>query len=96
MVAVQGNKRFAAYPRVPTVSETPVSNPEGKKLLELLNILNESGRMVHGPPGVPKTGASFWIKPWKQSLKEPALIDWAKKNDLRTMPRCQGTSVRPS
>jgi len=62
MVAVQGSKRFPSYPRVPTVSETPIPNPEGKKYLELLNVLNESGRMVIGPPGLPRTGASSWIK----------------------------------
>jgi tripartite-type tricarboxylate transporter receptor subunit TctC len=82
MVAVQGLKRFPAYPRVPTVSETPISNPEGKKLLELLNILNESGRMVLGPPGLPVDRRLFLDKALAESLKEPALIEWAKKNDL--------------
>lgn len=86
MVAVQGNKRFPAYPQVPTVSETPVANPEGKKLLELLDTLNKSGRMVIGPPGMPEDRRLFLDKALVKSLKEPALISWAKKSELLPAP----------
>ena len=86
MVAVQGSKRFPSYPRVPTVSETPIPNPEGKKYLELLNVLNESGRMVIGPPGLPEDRRLFLDQALMQSLKEPALIEWAKKSDLQPAP----------
>jgi tripartite-type tricarboxylate transporter receptor subunit TctC len=86
MVAVQGNKRFPAYPRVPTVSETSVPNPEGKKLLELLEILTKAGRMVIAPPGLPEDRRLFLDKALVASLKEPALIDWAKKSDLEPTP----------
>jgi len=86
MVAVQGNNRFPSYPRVLTVSETPVSNPEGKRLLELLNILNESGRVVLAPPGVPEDRRLFLDKALEASLKEPGLLDWARKNGLEAAP----------
>jgi tripartite-type tricarboxylate transporter receptor subunit TctC len=82
MIAVQGDKRFAAYPKVPTVSEHPVASPDGKKLLELLYILSESGRMILAPPGIPPERRRFLEKALLQSLQELALLDWARKNDL--------------
>ena len=86
MVAVQGGKRFPAYPKVAAVSETPVTKPEGKKLLELLNVLNEPGRMVIGPPGLPEDRRLFLDNALIRSMKEPGLIDWAKKNELEVSP----------
>jgi len=87
MVAVQGNKRFPNYPLVPTVSETPTLEPEGKKLLELLNVLGEAGRtVVLGPPGMPEDRRRFLDKALFESLKEPAVLDWAKKNDVEASP----------
>ncbi len=82
MIAVQGDKRFSSYPRIPTLSEHPTAVPEGKKLLELLHILSESGRMILGPPGIPADRRRFLEKALLESLKEPALLDWAKKSDL--------------
>jgi tripartite-type tricarboxylate transporter receptor subunit TctC len=81
-VAVQGPKRFSNFPRVATVAETRITKPEGKKLLELLNLLGESGRVVLAPPGLPEERRLFLEKALIESLKEPAIKDWAKKNDL--------------
>jgi tripartite-type tricarboxylate transporter receptor subunit TctC len=87
MVAVQGPKRFPNYPQVPTVSEIQTLNPEGKKLLEFLNVLGEAGRtVVLGPPGLPEDRRLFLDKALLESLKEPALLDWAKKNELEASP----------
>jgi tripartite-type tricarboxylate transporter receptor subunit TctC len=87
MVAVQGNKRFPNYPQVPTIFETRSIKPEGKKLLELLNVLAEAGRfVVLAPPGVPEERRLFLDKALIDSLKEPALLDWAKKNDVIASP----------
>lgn len=86
MVAVQGNKRFPNYPHVPTVLETPTVAPDGKKLLDLLYILGESGRMILAPPGVPEDRRLYLEKALLESLKEPALLDWANKNDLNPAP----------
>jgi tripartite-type tricarboxylate transporter receptor subunit TctC len=85
MVAVQGPKRFPKFPRVPTVSETPVTK-EGKKLLDLLDVLARTGRVVLAPPGLPEEKRLFLEKALIESLKEPALVDWAKKNDLEPSP----------
>ena len=85
-VAVQGPKRFPNLPRVPTVSETPTTKHEAKKLLDLLKVLGESGRVVLAPPGLPDERRLFLEKALLESLKEPALLDWAKKNDLEPSP----------
>ena len=86
MVAVQGPKRFFNFPRVPTVSETPTTKHEAKQLLELLKVLGESGRVILAPPGLPEERRLFLEKALFESLKEPALVDWAKKNDLEPSP----------
>jgi tripartite-type tricarboxylate transporter receptor subunit TctC len=87
MVAGMGNKRFPNYPHVPTIYETPILNPEGKKLLELLNALGEAGRfVVLAPPGVPEERRLFLDKALINSLREPALLDWAKKNNAVSSP----------
>lgn len=87
MVAVQGSKRFLNFPQVPTVSETPTLNPGGKKLLEFLGVLIEAGRyVVAAPPGLPEDKRLFLEKAFLESLKDPALLDWAKKNDVVASP----------
>ncbi len=101
MVAVQGDRRFPGYPQVPTLLETPALRPEGKKLLELLHVLGESGRMVVlAPPGLPEERRLFLDKALEASLKEPALVNWAKKNDVEPSPlpgdRCKALVHRLS
>ena len=86
MVAVQGSKRLPGYPKVAAVSETAVRNPEGKKLLDLLQALNEPGRMVIGPPAMPEERRLFLDDALTKTLKEPAVLDWARKNDLEPAP----------
>jgi len=85
-VAVQGPKRFPNFPRVKTVSETPVPTPEGKKLLELLDVLARTGRVVLAPPGLQEEKRLFLEKALIESLREPAIVEWAKKNDLEPSP----------
>ena len=87
MVAVQGNKRFHNFPQVPSISEYQPLNPEGKKLLELLNVLIDAGRyVVAAPPGLSEDKRLFLEKAFFESFKEPALQDWAKKSDVVFSP----------
>ena len=87
MVLVQGNKRSPDYPHVPAISELPILNPEGKKLIEFLNALGEAGRLVIlAPPGVPEERRIFLDMALINSLREPALLDWAKKNKAEPSP----------
>ncbi len=78
LIAMLGKKRHPDFPEIPFLFETPGLNQEGKKLLELLSILVESGRMIVAPPGIPEVRRLFLEKALSASLKEPALMDWAK------------------
>jgi tripartite-type tricarboxylate transporter receptor subunit TctC len=78
LMAMLGKKRHPDFPETPAILEIPAP-PEGKKLLELMAILVESGRMIVGPPGLPEDKRLFLENALAASMKEPALIDWAKK-----------------
>lgn len=86
MAAQMGSKRCPRYPEIPTLLETPGLPAEGKKLLELLAILAESGRMVVAPPGTPKDRVAFLEKALMASVKEPALIEWSGKQGMEISP----------
>jgi tripartite-type tricarboxylate transporter receptor subunit TctC len=56
-------------------------------LIELLNTLGEAGRLVIlAPPGVSEERRLFLDKALIKSLKEPALLDWAKKDKAEPSP----------
>ena len=94
LLAVMGKKRNPDFPEVPTFIESPGIKPEGKKLIELLDILIDGGRMIVAPPGVPEERRLFLEKALSDSLKEPAIVDWAKKGDYYISPlsgkECKG------
>jgi len=85
LMAMMGKKRHPDFPETPAILEIPAS-PEGKKLLELLSILVESGRMIVGPPGLPEANRLFLENALSASLKEPALMDWAQKLGYNVNP----------
>ena len=85
LMAMMGKKRHPDFPETPAILEIPAS-PEGKKLLELLSILVESGRMIVGPPGLPEANRLFLENALSTSLKEPALMDWAQKLGYNVNP----------
>jgi len=85
LMAMMGKKRHPDFPETPAILEIPAS-PEGKKLLELLSILVESGRMIVGPPGLPEANRLFLENALSASLKEPALMDWAQKLGYNVSP----------
>lgn len=82
MIAVAGQKRNPDFPAVPTLMETPGLKPESKKLIELIAVITDGGRAIAAPPGIPEDRRLFLEKALLASTKEPALIDWAKKNDF--------------
>ncbi|MFB3884271.1 MAG: Bug family tripartite tricarboxylate transporter substrate binding protein [Thermodesulfobacteriota bacterium] len=85
LIAMMGKKRHPDFPETPAILEIPAP-PEGKKLLELLSILVESGRMIVGPPGLPEEKRLFLENALSASMKEPALLDWAKKLGYNVNP----------
>ncbi|MDI6755790.1 MAG: tripartite tricarboxylate transporter substrate-binding protein [Thermodesulfobacteriota bacterium] len=86
LLAVMGKKRNPDFPEVPTFIESPGIKPEGKKLIELLDILIDGGRMIVAPPGVPEERRLFLERALSVSLKEPAIEDWAKKGEYYISP----------
>lgn len=85
LVAVHGKKRRPDFPNTPAVMEIP-SGAEGKKLLDLLVSLVEGGRMILAPPGVPEEKRLFLEKALSTTLKEPALVEWARKGGFNISP----------
>ena len=86
LLAVMGKKRIPAFPEVLTFMETQGVNPEGKKLIELLDILTDGGRMILAPPDVPEERRLFLEKALLASLKDTAILDWAKKGGYYISP----------
>ena len=85
LMAIMGKKRHPDFPETPASLEIPAPQ-EGKKLLELLTILIESGRMIVGPPGLPEANRLFLENALLASMKEPGLVDWAKKLGYSVSP----------
>jgi tripartite-type tricarboxylate transporter receptor subunit TctC len=86
LASMMGKKRHPDFPETLAILETPGLSPEGKKLLELLTILVESGRMIVAPPGLPEAHRLFLEEALSASLKEAALTEWAKKLGYNVNP----------
>jgi tripartite-type tricarboxylate transporter receptor subunit TctC len=86
LVAVAGKKRDPDFPAAPTALETPGLKPEDKKWLELLDGITEGGRTIAAPPGVPEERRLFLDKALMSSLKEPGLVEWARKVEYNVSP----------
>jgi tripartite-type tricarboxylate transporter receptor subunit TctC len=84
LVAMVGKERYSDFPQTPFLLETPGLSAEGKKLLEILYVTNEAGRMVVAPPKVPEARRSFLETALSKTMKEPALVNWAQKNGFNT------------
>jgi len=84
LVAMIGRERYPDFPQTLHLLETPGLSPEGKKLLEILAVTNDGGRMLVAPPKVPEAKRSFLETALSKAMKEPALTDWAQKNGFNT------------
>jgi len=86
LVCMMGTKRHADFPSVPTVLETPGLTPAGKKLLDVPIVINEAGRMIVAPPGVPEPRRAFLEAALLKALQDPDFVSWVKKNDFTINP----------
>jgi tripartite-type tricarboxylate transporter receptor subunit TctC len=82
LILFLGKKGNADYRQVPAALSAPGIVPGGKKYLELDANLVEAGRMIFTAPGVPEGRVLFLEKALANSMKEPGLLDWAKKDDV--------------
>ena len=90
LISIMGKNRHPDFSEIPAILETPGLSPEGRKLLELLTILVESGRMIVAPPGLPEPHRLFLENALSASLKEPALMEWAQKIGYNLSPLSGG------
>lgn len=86
LIAIMGNKRHPDFPDAPCFAEIPNVKPEGRKYLDLLNMLNDAGRTILSPPGVPEEKRLFLEQALTEGLKDPAFVKWAETNDYIISP----------
>ncbi len=98
LVCMMGAKRHPDFPATPQILETPGLSPEAKKLLEVPIVINEAGRMIVAPPGVPEPRRAFLEAGLLKALQDPEFTTWAKKNDFPINPlpgsECKGLILR--
>ena len=77
--------RMPELPDVPTMMEL-VSNPDDKRVLELVFATGEMGRPFAGPPGIPADRAAALRNAFNLAVKNPELIAEAEKQNLEIDP----------
>jgi tripartite-type tricarboxylate transporter receptor subunit TctC len=86
MIAQGGERRQPDLPNVPLFSEL-VTDPEGRKLLAIV----ESGAVVGWPalmpPGVPADRLAAWRKAFDATMRDPAFIAEVTKAKLEVEPK---------
>lgn len=86
VIAQGGEKRQTDLPDVPLFSEI-VTNPEGRKLLALIESGAVVGWPVLLPPGVPADRLAAWRKAFEATMKDPEYIAEVKKAQLDVAPK---------
>lgn len=77
--------RMPELPDVPTMMEL-VTNPEDKRVLELVFATGEMGRPFAGPPGIPADRAAALRNAFNQVVKDRDLLGDAEKQNLEIDP----------
>jgi len=85
-LAVVLKERMPDFPQVRTLLEIPGLQPDKRRFAELAILMHESGRAILAPPGVPEDRAAFLEQAIFASLKEPSVVEWAKKRGFSIDP----------
>ena len=85
-ITVLSRKRMPDFPETLSLFENPGLNPEKRKYAELAMRMNEPGRAIMAPPGVPGERAAFLEKAIFASLKDPGIVSWAQKRGFSIDP----------
>jgi tripartite-type tricarboxylate transporter receptor subunit TctC len=80
-----GTKPQPELPQVPLLVDL-VSNPDDKKVLEILAFPEEMGRPFFMPPGTPKPLVKAMRRAFDAAMKDPAFIADAEKSRLEIDP----------
>lgn len=86
VAAAWHHTRRPGFPLAPAALETPGLRPEGRKFLELGNLLADIGRMILAPPGLSDEKRFFLEKAFLGSLNEPDMPAWAQKSECNLSP----------
>ena len=80
-----GLTKFPDLPDVPNAIDL-ISNPESKRVLELILIRQEMGRPFALPPGVPDDRVALLRHAFEATLKDPEFLSDAKKLQMEIDP----------
>jgi tripartite-type tricarboxylate transporter receptor subunit TctC len=85
-LAVDGLTRDPDLPDLPRLSEL-TSDPQHKKVLELIGLSSEFGRSYFAPPGVPADRLAALRRGFVATVKDPDFLAEAKKRNLAVEPQ---------
>jgi tripartite-type tricarboxylate transporter receptor subunit TctC len=80
-----GLTKFPDLPNVPGAMDL-ISNPENRKILELILIRQEMGRPFAAPPGVPAERIALLRQAFDATLKDPQFLADAKRLQMEIDP----------
>jgi len=75
-----GKTKPAGYEDVPFLREV-IKDQKNKSLIDVLMGLNEIGKPIAGPPGIPKDRLRILREAYAKTLEDPELLAYAKKAD---------------
>jgi len=81
-VAQYGDLKMPDIAKVPHVANLPVKRKDGKDLLSIVFALNDVGRAIVAPPGVPPDRAKFLEDALKKTLDDPNFRKIAEKQQM--------------
>ena len=85
MLAQVGMSKHPDIPEVPLATDF-LTNPDDKKVMELLNIPQEMGRPIVGPPDVPADRLEALRRAFDATMKDPAYLADSEKSHLEVDP----------
>ena len=86
VIAQGGDRRQPDLPNVPLFSEI-VTDPEGRKVLAIVESGAAVGWPALMPPGVPADRLAAWRKAFDATMKDPAFIAEVTKAQLEVQPK---------
>jgi tripartite-type tricarboxylate transporter receptor subunit TctC len=85
MLAQVGMSKHPDIPEVPLATDF-LTNPDDKKVMELLNIPQEMGRPIVGPPDVPADRLQALRRAFDATMKDPEYLADSEKSHLEVDP----------
>ena len=85
VVAQYGELNMPAMAKVPHIEKVPVKAKDGKELLDIVFALNDVGRAIVAPPGLPADKTKFLEDVLKKCLDDPKFQEIAKKQQMEVV-----------